>query len=105
MQKVIRDMHVLIKPCTRYPLPALRIQPQRLSQTVRLSRRVDTVVVDTVVAAVCAARAKACGSGLCGAVGAGTGRLVPLRLVAANEVMLYPIEEEISKRDSWIWVG
>ena len=36
--------------------------------------------------------------------GAGTGRLVPLRLVAANEVMLYPIEEEVLKRDSWIWV-
>ena len=61
------------------------------------------------VAAVCAARAKACGSGLCNAVGggaggAGIGRLVPLRLVAANEVMLYPIEEEVLKRDSWIWV-
>ena len=47
---------------------------------------------------------------MCGAAGgavgaAGTGRLVPLRLVAANEVMLYPIEEEISERDSWIWVG
>lgn len=37
--------------------------------------------------------------------GAGAGRLVPLRLVAANEVMLYPIEVEISERDSWIWVG
>ena len=62
------------------------------------------------VAAVCAARTNACGSVLCGAAGgavgaAGTGRLVPLRLVAAKEVMLYPIEEEISERDSWIWVG
>ena len=52
----------------------------------------------------------ACGRVLCccggGAVGAaGAGRLVPLRLVAAKEVMLYPIEEEISERDSWIWTG
>ena len=30
----------------------------------------------------------------------GTGRLVPLRLEAANEVRLYPIEDESSEMDS-----
>ena len=55
------------------------------------------------VTAVCAAQTR---SSLCCATGgAVTGRLVPLRLVAANEVMLYPIEEEVLERDSWICAG
>ena len=33
-------------------------------------------------------------------MGAGTGRLVPLRFEAAKEEMLYPIEDESSEMDS-----
>jgi hypothetical protein len=63
------------------------------------------VVWDMVPAAECAARERACGRVLCwergGAEGAaGTGRLVPLRLEAANEVRLYPIEDDSSEMDS-----
>ena len=53
----------------------------------------------------CDARERACGRVLCwergGAEGAaGAGRLVPLRLEAAKEVMLYPIEDDSSEMDS-----
>ena len=63
------------------------------------------VAWDMVPAAVCAARERACGRVLCwergGADGAaGAGRLVPLRLVAANDVRLYPIEDDSSEMDS-----
>ena len=55
--------------------------------------------------AVCAARERACGRVLCcwergGPGAAGAGRLVPLRLEAANEVRLYPIEDDSSEMDS-----
>ena len=56
-------------------------------------------------AAECADRERACGRVLCWDTGgpageAGSGRLVPLRLEAAKEVMLYPIEDESSVIDS-----
>jgi len=59
---------------------------------------------------VLAARQSAWGSVLCcdsgGAPGAfGAGREVPFRLEAAKEVMLYPMEEDNSEMDSWIWTG
>ena len=58
-----------------------------------------------VPAAVCDARERACGRVLCWERGgpegaAGAGRLVPLRLEAANEVRLYPIEDDSSEMDS-----
>lgn len=30
---------------------------------------------------------------------------MPFRLEAAKEVMLYPMEEDSSEMDSWIWTG